>query len=91
MTMGAATSPRATMSLNFSPATSRSPWPSQQIRAGRPWKAILSRAPRIHFCRRSLSGKRSMTAASVAWMSCGSPESATQRNGPLPSQNSGRM
>ena len=30
-------------------------------------------------------------ARSVAAMSAGSPESATQRNGPLPSQNSGRM
>ena len=29
-------------------------------------------------------------AASVAAMSAGSPDSATQRNGPLPSQNSGR-
>ena len=29
--------------------------------------------------------------ASVFAMSSGSPDSATQRNGPLPSQNSGRM
>ena len=39
----------------------------------------------------SLSGNRSRTARSVAAMSAGSPESAAQRNGPLPSQNSGRM
>ena len=44
----------------------RSPYPSQQIRAGSPWKAILSLAPRIHFCRRSLSGNRSITARSVS-------------------------
>jgi hypothetical protein len=36
-------------------------------------------------------GEEVETAWSVAAMSLGSPESATQRNGPLPSQNSGRM
>ena len=30
-------------------------------------------------------------ARSVAAMSAGSPDSAAHRNGPLPSQNSGRM
>ncbi len=30
-------------------------------------------------------------ASSVRRMSAGSPDSATQRKGPLPSQNSGRM
>ena len=40
---------------------------------------------------RRVLGNSSSTARSVAAMSAGSPESATQRNGPLPSQNSGRM
>ena len=61
------------------------------MRAGKPWNATLSWAARIQRCRWSLSGNRSITAWSVAWMSLASPESATQRNGPLPSQNSGRM
>ena len=39
----------------------------------------------------SWSPNRSRIARSVAWMSAGSPDSATHRNGPLPSQNSGRM
>jgi hypothetical protein len=91
MTIGAEMSPRATRSLKSAPALSRSPYPSQQIRAGSPWKAIFSRAPRIHFWRRSLSGKSFMTAWSVTSMSLGSPESAAHRNGPLPSQKSGRM
>src|SRR6478672_5415272 len=79
MTMGALTSPVRTSSLKASPALSRSPWPSQQMRAGRPWNAIRSWAPRIHLCSRSLSGNRSRTALSVAAMSLGSPESAEQR------------
>ena len=45
----------------------------------------------IHLCSRSLSGNSSRIALSVAAMSAGSPDSAAQRNGPLPSQNSGRM
>ena len=36
-------------------------------------------------------GKSSSRARSVTRMSSGSPESAAQRNGPLPSQKSGRM
>ena len=42
ITIGADTSPRATRSLNTSPALSRSPYPSQQIRAGSPWNATRS-------------------------------------------------
>ena len=41
--------------------------------------------------RSRLSGTRSSTARSVTGCPAGSPESATQRNGPLPSQKSGRM
>ena len=66
MTTGAESSPLATISLNRSPATSRSPWPSQQIRAGSPWKATFSCAARIQRCSRSLSGNSSSTARSVA-------------------------
>ncbi len=61
------------------------------IRAGRPWNATRSPASRIQRASCSSSGNSSSTARSVAAMSAGSPESATQRNGPLPSQNSGRM
>ena len=39
----------------------------------------------------SLSGNISSTSLSVRRMSEGSPESATQRKGPRPSQKSGRM
>jgi hypothetical protein len=39
----------------------------------------------------SWSPNKSRMAASVRAMSSGSPESATHRNGPLPSQNKGRM
>ncbi len=77
--------------MNRSPAWWRSPYPSQQIRAGRPWKATFSRAARNQRASSSSSGNSSSTARSVAAMSAGSPESATQRNGPLPSQNSGLM
>ena len=37
ITIGALTSPEATISLKRSPARWRSPYPSQQMRAGRPW------------------------------------------------------
>ena len=46
---------------------------------------------RIHRLSDSLSGNRSRMARSVAAMSAGSPDSAAHRNGPLPSQNNGRM
>lgn len=61
------------------------------MRAGRPWKCTFSWAILIQRCSDSFSGKRSSTALSVLAMSCGSPDRAAQRNGPLPSQNSGRM
>jgi len=79
------------MSLKRRPASARSPYPSQQIRAGSPWKATRSPASRIQRASGSSSGKRSSTARSVAAMSAGSPDSATHRKGPLPSQNNGRM
>ena len=59
------------MELNSSPALSRSPAPSQQILAGRPWKAMRSGAIRIQRCRLSFSGNNRLTASSVAWMSAG--------------------
>jgi len=90
MTTGAEISPRATSSLSARPKRARSPWPNQQMRAGSPWNATRSRASRIQRLRCSLSGKRSSTSRSVRARSFGSPESATQRNGPFPSQKSGR-
>ena len=91
MTIGAFSSPDFTISLKASPARCRSPRPIQQIRAGRPWKAMRSPAMSSQRCRCASSGKSSFIFASVLRMSSGSPESATQRNGPLPRQNSGRM
>jgi hypothetical protein len=91
MTIGAFTSPRRTSSLNASPARCRSPYPSQQMRAGNPWNATRSPAMRIHRARPLFSGNSSSTARSVRRMSSASPDSATQRNGPAPSQNRGRM
>ena len=61
------------------------------MRAGKPWNAMRSPAMSSQRCRCALSGNSSLTLRSVAWMSSGSPDSATQRNGPLPSQKSGRM
>ncbi len=91
MTIGAFNSPLATISLNASPARWRSPSPSQQMRAGNPWNAMRSPARSSQRASDALSGKSSRTLRSVFAMSSGSPDSATQRNGPLPSQNSGRM
>ena len=91
ITIGAVMRPEATMSLNRAPMRARSPRPSQQMRAGRPWNATRSDAMRIQRASGSLSGNSSSTARSVAPMSAGSPDRATHRNGPLPSQKSGRM
>ena len=91
ITMGAFTSPFATISLKRSPALARSPRPSQQMRAGKPWKATRSCAMRIQRASDLSCGNNFNTASSVARMSAGSPESATQRNGPRPVQNCGRM
>ena len=90
ITIGADSSPDATISLKRSPALARSPYPSQQMRAGSPWNATRSSAISSHRCRRVSSGNSSDTARSVFAMSSGSPESAAHRNGPLPSQNNGR-
>ena len=90
MTIGALSSPLATKSLSATPNRARSPCPSQQMRAGRPWKWIRSRANVIQRLRCSSCGNISSTSASVRAMSAGSPESAAQRNGPFPSQKSGR-
>ncbi len=84
-------SPRATISLKASPSLWRSPKPTQQMRAGSPWKAIRSPAMSSQFARCASCGISSFTLASVFRMSSGSPESAAQRKGPIPRQNSGRM
>src|SRR5512146_1107580 len=91
ITIGADNSPRATRSFSATPKRARSPCPSQQIRAGSPWNATRSCAIRIQRPRCWLSGNNSSTRRSVRRRSAGSPDSATQRNGPFPSQNSGRM
>ena len=91
MTIGARTLPCFTSQLNRSPISARSPYSSQQIRAGRPWNWTRSCACRIQRARLSFSGNVSSTARSVTAMSAGSPDSAAQRNGPAPRQNSGRM
>ncbi len=61
------------------------------MRAGSPWKWTFSPASRIHLASGSLSGNSSRIARSVLAMSEAAPDSAAQRNGPLPSENSGRM
>ena len=51
MTMGAFNSPDFTISLKARPARCRSPRPIQQMRAGRPWKAMRSPAMSSQRCR----------------------------------------
>jgi len=91
ITMGADTWPSATRSFSATPNRARSPCPSQQMRAGSPWNATRSRARVIQRRKCASSGNCSRTSRSVRYRSWGSPESATHRNGPLPSQNRGRM
>ena len=92
MTIGRLELARATMSLNRSPAWSRSPYPSQQMRAGRPWKRTFSRGQPDPPGQRLVVGEQ-LEDGPVGGgdVLAGSPDSAAQRNGPLPSQNSGRM
>ena len=91
MTIGAPSSPRCTRSFNASPNRARSPIPNQQIRAGSPWNCTRCCASVIQRRKCSFSGNSSSTSRSVRCRSLASPDSATQRNGPRPSQNSGRM
>src|SRR5216684_6590109 len=91
MTIGAFTAPLRTSSLKRRPARARSPYPSQQMRAGSPWNLTFSCAALIQRTRAASSENSSTIARSVTAMSSGSPDSATHRNGPLPSQNRGRM
>jgi len=51
---------------------------------------MRSRAMSSQRCRCGSPGMSSFTFWSVRWMSSGSPDSAAQRNGPTPRQNSGR-
>ena len=44
ITIGAFSSPAATISLKASPRRCRSPSPTQQMRAGKPWNWMRSRA-----------------------------------------------
>jgi hypothetical protein len=91
MTSGASTLPFSTSQLKRAPISARSPYSSQQMRDGSPWKGTFSCACRIQRPSDSFSGNASSTAASVAAMSSGLPERAAQRNGPAPLQKSGRM
>ncbi len=59
---------------------------------GQPLEGDALRAPRRATVWRSASpGKSSRSAASIAAMSAGSPDSAAQRKGPMPRQKSGRI
>ena len=61
MTIGAETSPFRTISLKARPRRWRWPRPTQQMRAGRPWKAIRSRAMSSQRWRCGSSGISSFT------------------------------
>ena len=91
MTIGALSFPFFTSSLIASPNCARSPYPSQQMRARQSLEPDALAASSIQRFSISFCGNSSSTRSSVVRMSAGSPESATQRNGPRPSQNSGRM
>ena len=65
ITIGAFSSPFFTISLNARPALWRSPRPSQQMRAGRPWNAMRSRAMSSQRCMCLFSGNSSLILASV--------------------------
>ncbi|MNN17802.1 hypothetical protein D3C81_1309960 [compost metagenome] len=65
ITTGAFSSPDLTISLKARPARWRSSRPTQQIRAGRPWKAMRSCAMSSQRCRCLSSGNSSFILASV--------------------------
>ncbi len=65
MTIGADSSPLRTISLKARPSLARSPRPTQQMRAGRPWKLMRSRAMSSQRCRWASSGISCLTLASV--------------------------
>ena len=65
ITMGALSSPFFTISLKARAALWRSPRPSQQMRAGRPWKLMRSRAMSSQRWVCLLSGNSSLILASV--------------------------
>ncbi len=92
ITIGAFSSPRFTISLKARPA--RVALAEADPADAR--RQALERDPLGRPCRASGAGggrpgNSSFSFASVFAMSSGSPLSATQRNGPLPRQNSGRM
>ena len=83
MTIGAFSSPDLTISLKARPARCRSPRPIQQMRAGRPWKAMRSPAMSSQRCRCASSGNSSFILASVLRMSSGSPRQRHPAERPL--------
>ena len=91
MTIGAPTSPEATSSLTRSPAGARRRSRASRSAPGAPGTGPSRAARRSQRWSPSSSGKSSVSARSMRAMSAGSPDSAAPRNGPLPSQKSGRM
>ena len=89
ITIGALSSPLATISLNRSPARWRSPYPSQQIRAGSPWNLTFSRARRIQ--RRCSPGRQTARGSPRRSGGC-PPDRPTARPsgmGPCPRRTAG--
>ena len=65
ITIGADTSPERTISLKAKPNLARRPKPTQQMRAGKPWNSMRSRAMSNQRCKCASSGINSLTLASV--------------------------
>ncbi len=87
---GPSISPEPISSLTASAALVRSWWPSQQMRAGRPVKAMLW-ALANHCVTRGTSLNISVSNESILVIVASLPEIAIHRNGPMASQNIGRM
>jgi hypothetical protein len=91
MTIGAETSPSRTISLKRRAGAVALAVAEPADARGQALEGDPLAGQRSQLCRRSSSGKSSSRAPVGLAMSAGSPESATQRKGPRPSQNEGRM
>ena len=91
MTTGAVSSPLRHHIVEGKAERSRSPSPTQQMRAGKPWNLIRSLRHVQPAMEVRVGGEHLLHVASVAGMSSGLPESAAQRKGPTPRQKSGRI
>ena len=87
---GALIRPSATASLTARARAERSPYPSQQDRAGRPWAGMWRRARSIHRAISGRSGNIVAARSSATARSLSSPERIIHRKGPMPRLNSGR-